>query len=127
MNAYPRRFLSVTFAFCLLAGCGEQNSAVTISPDFHRRLQAAHHLGSEDRRDKAYARIANDAADAGSGDVARKAVGLIRSETIRDRAAADTSARLMTIGQSTAAFKVAAIIKSESLRNETRAATAAGE
>jgi hypothetical protein len=127
--------LILALAVCLMAGCDNKSSgpgvstptdnpekiAAAAAADLQQRYQAATQINDISKRDNALDAVAGDAAKAGFGDVAKKAILGINSVSGRDASASACAVALAKAGKRADANAVAQLINSVSLRDSTLA------
>ena len=123
--------MKVVTGFCLLlilvSGCDDPASTTTASPaGISGRLDAALAMQGDTARHNALVKLAQDAAEAGDGDVVLKAIEAIDAGTARDNTCAMCSEALARMGRTAAATAVAKQISDETARKNTLSKIASG-
>ncbi len=127
--------LVLALATCLVSGCEKKSSgpgvstptdnpekiAAAAAADLQQRYQAAAQINDISKRDNALDAVAGDAAKAGFGDVAKKALMGINNIGGRDASASACAVALAKAGKRADANAVAQLINSVSLRDSTLA------
>ena len=110
-------------------GGGDANRTdnATDHASLEARYDAAKLINDLVQRDKAPAVVAADAARAGDGEVAKKALHSINDPGDRDKPASSAAVSLARAGKVKEAKEVAQIINDPSLRDETLAKIAKGD
>jgi hypothetical protein len=87
--------------------------------DFAARLEAASTISANSERDNALGQVARDAARAGQGEIAKKAIGQIFGNPTRDEAAHDSALLLAKSGNRKVAIDIARGIFGNTTRDQT--------
>jgi hypothetical protein len=128
-------FLMLALTACLVAGCEKKSpgSGISTPPDnpekiaaaaaadLQQRYQAAAQINDISKRDNALDAVAGDAAKAGFGDTAKKAIMGINSIGGRDASASACAVALAKAGKRADANAVAQLINNIALRDSTLA------
>jgi hypothetical protein len=125
------RHLKISISFCLLLvlalGCQGQVSTQSPAPTaMSGRLDAALAMKVGTSRHNALVKLAEEAANAGDGDVVLKAIAAVDAGTARDNTCSICSQALAKQGKSSQATKVAKQIANETSRNNMLAKIATG-
>jgi hypothetical protein len=117
----------VCLLLILVSGCDDPASTTTASPaGISGRLDAALAMQGDTVRHNALVKLAQDAAEAGDGDVVLKAIEAIDAGTARDNTCAMCSEALARMGRTAAATAVAKQISDETARKNTLSKIASG-
>ena len=118
---------SICLLFILVTGCQDPASTMTAPPtEISGRLDAALAMKEDTARHNTLVKLAQDAAEAGDGDVVLKAIEAVDAGTARDNTCAICSEALARKGKTSEATAVAKQISNETARNNTLSKIASG-
>jgi hypothetical protein len=118
---------SICLLLILVAGCQDPASTMTAPPtEISGRLGAALEMKKGTARHNTLVRLAQDAAEAGDGNVVFKAIEAVDAGTARDNTCAICSAALARKGKTSEATAVANQISNETARNNALSKVASG-
>jgi hypothetical protein len=107
--------LGTTLFFPL--GC-RRNDSASANGSFAERIQAARLIGDPGKRDDAYAKLAQDAADSSDVEITKESLRLIGDPKVRDSASAASARSLANHGKREGAVRVAQTIGDPKIRDE---------
>ncbi len=117
----------VLLASLLLLGCDVRPKQPQSSEQLKGRLAAAATLTNMSQKEDALSAIALDAADAGEGDICKKALEGMSNVSKKNDAAYDAALKLSERGKTPAAVEVAKLITNISKQNDVLSKIAKGE
>lgn len=122
-----RNITRICLLLVLFAGCGRAVPAtVTGSSEFSGRLEAALAMKDGTARHNTLVKLAENAAEAGDGNVVLDAIAAVDAGTARDNTCAACSIALAKQGKTSEATAVAKKIANETQRNNTLTQIATG-
>jgi hypothetical protein len=122
-----RTFTRICLLLLLLAGCDHQVPVTgTGTSEFSGRLEAALAMENGTAKHNTLVKLAENAAQAGDGDVVLKAIAAVDAGTFRDNTCAICSLALAKQGKTLEATAVAKEIANETQRNNTLTQIATG-
>jgi hypothetical protein len=122
-----RNIYKICLLLVLFAGCDRQVPAtVTGTSDFSGRLEDALAMKNGTAQHNTLVKLAENAAQAGDGDVVLKTIAAVDSGTFRDSTCAICSLALAKQGKASEATAVAKEIANETQRNNTLTQIATG-
>ena len=130
-TAMPRLLFLASLSVVCAFGCGKSDPRPAEEPinaeELAGRLGAAKGIHDVAEKDKALARVARDAADAGVAEIADQGLAAMHDVSVKDKAAYAAALRLAKAGKTEAAAATARAIHDVSLKDKTLAKIATGD